>query len=151
MSNYLDQFPPEYRTYVRNKFYTAYVFEEQSYDFGTDDRIQLAKGPKEMKARLAGNLEELLALGPTPEQVGVIEQMLKTLDKADTFIVEVKKEIDSIWRQARDYHKLHPRKDKYKAEPPSEKQLSYLKSLGCPDIPKTKKEAHRLIDEYKSI
>jgi hypothetical protein len=34
---------------------------------------------------------------------------------------------------------------------PSEKQLSFLKSLGCPTVPTTKLEASRLIDKLSKM
>lgn len=149
-TNYLDQFPPEYHQFIKDKFYTAYVFTEDSYEFGQEDTIQLAKGPKEMKARVKANMEKLLTLGPTAEQVAVIEAVLPTIDGAGEFLIQVKKEIDAIWARSRDYQVLHPKKETKPAYPATDKQIKFLESLGCLDIPKSKAEATRLIDIWKN-
>lgn len=150
MINYLDQFPSNQHQFIKDKFLTAYVFTEDNYEFGQEDTIQLAKGPKEMKARVRANLEKLLTLGPSPEQVAVIKQVLPTIDSSDQFLKEIKAEVDKIWARSRDYQINHPKKERKKATPPSEKQLNFLKNLGCPDVPKSKSEATRLIDQWKN-
>lgn len=149
MTNYLDQFPPESHTFIREKFRSAYVFPEESYEFGEEDIIQLAKGPREMKTRLTNNLEKLLTLGPTPEQTTWIEQVLPTVDASDEYLKHIKQEIDTIWKRSSEYLVEHPKKERFPSGPPSENQLKFLKSLGCPTVPKTKKEATQLIDKYK--
>lgn len=149
MTNYLDQFPAEFHEFIKNKFRSAYVFPEETYEFGEEDTIQLAKGPREMKTRLTTNLQKLLTLGPTPEQVQVIEQVLPTVDSSDEFLKQIKQEIDAIWAASKDYQVNHPKKEKKKPFPPSEKQLTYLKSLGCPEVPTSKSAATKLIDQWK--
>ena len=151
-TNYLDQFPADQHTFIKDKFLTSYVFTEDNYEFGQEDTIQLAKGPKEMKARVRANFEKLLTFELSPEQTALVEQVLPTIDSSDEFLKEIKTEVDKIWATSREYLIRHPRKeDKKKSSvPPSDKQLSFLKSLGYGGtVPKSKSEAMRLIDEWK--
>lgn len=148
MSKYLEQFPEEYRRFVRSRFSQAYVFAEQSYEFDTGDEIDVAVGPKTMKARVIDGCETLMPF-VDDDKKKVLEQILSTVDESDEFLREVKDQVDSVWAKAREYQQANPRKERKKADPPSEKQLKYLKSLGCLETPKTKAEATRLIDKYK--
>lgn len=148
MSNYLEKFPARHRQFIHNRFTQAYVFPEQSYEFGEDDVIDLAVGPVTMKARVVAACEELLPL-VDEERQQVLAQVIETIDESDDLLVEVKTKIDVTWAAAREYEKLHPRKDRKPQEPATPAQKKFLKQLGCLEEPKSKADASRLIEKHK--
>jgi hypothetical protein len=147
VNKYLDRFPAKHHKFIHNRFSQAYVFSEQSYEYGSDDSIDLAAGPLTMKSRVVASCEELLDL-VDDELRGVLAEVIETINESDDLLKEVKGEIDARWQEAQQYMKANPPKER-KAEKPTDSQLSFLKSLGCSEVPTSKAEASKLIERYK--
>lgn len=153
MAHFLDRFDKEDRQFIKERFITAYVFNSQTYNGATRDEISLAKSPKELKRRLKANLEELQELQPSTR--GVAQQIISSFDgdrvpdeEFNSFLYEVRTEIDSCWALAGRYRKLHPPKERKPVIPPTPKQVAMLRSLGCEDTPNSKSHASKLIERY---
>ena len=148
-SKYLDQFPPQHRQFVFNRFSQAYVFAEQSCTYGQDDVIELAQGPITMKQRVVDSCGELLPL-VNEEQQQILTQIVETIEESNEFLKEVRAHVDTTWADNDRYIKEHPPTPRKKPDPPTEKQLGLLKTLGCLETPKSKAEASKLIERYKN-
>jgi hypothetical protein len=148
VNSYLEKFPEEYRQFVHNRFSQAYVFSEQSFEYGTDDQIDLAKGPRALKERVVECCLEMRQVVPAAKQA-VLDQIVATIDESDELAAEVRREIEERWKEAREFSEAHPRKSSKPVEKPTEAQLGYLKKLGCSEVPASKSEATQLIDKYK--
>jgi hypothetical protein len=148
VSNYLDQFPQEHRQFVHNRFSQAYVFEDQRFEFGEDDCIDLAPGPRTVKERVIRACEEMRPF-LDEERQQVLDQVVATVDSSDDFSRSVKEQVDRVWEEAHAYARANPKKDRKKPEPVTDPQKNFLRNLGCTEVPKTKAEASRLIERYK--
>lgn len=146
MSTYLENFPEEYRTWVRSRVASAYVFAYQNYGHDAADLISIAQGPIEMESRFVEHCTDLLEMPLPQDKRTVVEKMLE-LGIPVEYRMQIKEEVDAAW--AKSAQVVSDRFTKQSAKPPSAKQKAYIKSLGCNVVPKTSAEASKLIEEYK--
>lgn len=137
MSNYLDQFTDEEKPHVRQVFDIAYVWR--------DDNVSHAIGPRQMADRVADECGRLMKCSFDQDRLALYGKVIATVDGAEDLMEETRARIDAAWQSVAAYKLAHPTKKK--AVPPTEKQLNYLVKLGGKDVPKTKQEASRMIDD----
>jgi hypothetical protein len=103
----------------------------------SDAGIRFAAATYDRNAEIGAAMETLLEIIETNEAIEYARFVIyrESLPQAEKSKLKQESGID--------YAKTY-----MQTQPPSEKQLKYLKTLGCQTIPQNKAEASRLIDRY---
>jgi hypothetical protein len=139
-SSLLDQFPQERRSVIANQFFTAV----REGSITVDEVLRSVKGDAIRRMMFPENRErwntqrQLVALLGTEAAREYVRQVLEREALPPEEKLRLKAERQERFR--RDY---------LRAQTPTEKQLSYLKSLGCKTVPTDRQHASELIEAHK--
>lgn len=137
----LDQFPQERRSVIASRFFTA---ARECEGAGTVDavlrKVKAGAILRMVVAKCEQWTEERNLLSALETKVA--REYAREVLAREALPPEEKQRLKAERQE-------HFRRDYLRAQTPTEKQLSYLKSLGCKTVPADRLEASQLIEQHK--
>lgn len=148
--NFLEQFEAARRSYITNIFCYAY----RGGNWIEQPKAAPAKDLTEMLERIRNYCDARLAEPHITHNRGILEALLLLVGdpEAKEFARHIAKR-EQLSQADKDRLKTEAQKQfvskAMQIKPPSEKQVAYLKKLGCSTVPASMQEASELIEQFK--